>query len=276
MIDPVASSAPGFHRYVAIGDSTTEGLGDPSRSGGYRGWADRLAERLAETNPTVQYANLAVRGLLAGQVHAQQLEPAVKLHPDLASAVAGMNDALRPSFDAKRVAGHIEAMLVALTQAGATVLTFTLPDPVPVMPIARFARPRLIALNQAVREAAARAGAVLVDMERHPVTSDPRLWSHDRLHPNAAGHERIAAAAAEALGLPGADGSWAHPLPSAVPLRMHQRTVAELNWAARYLTPALVRRTFGRSSGDGLAAKRDGLLPVNITSQDHEAEDGRL
>ena len=33
-----------FSRYVAIGDSTTEGLDDPDGAGGYRGWADRLAE----------------------------------------------------------------------------------------------------------------------------------------------------------------------------------------------------------------------------------------
>src|ERR1700677_4151624 len=51
-----------FERYVAIGDSATEGLGDPVGPGGFRGWADRLAERLAKTNPTVQYANVAVRG----------------------------------------------------------------------------------------------------------------------------------------------------------------------------------------------------------------------
>jgi lysophospholipase L1-like esterase len=267
MIDPVASSARGFHRYVAIGDSTTEGLGDPAPSGGFRGWADRFAERLAQTDPAVQYANLAVRGRLAGQVRAEQLQPAVRMRPDLASVVAGLNDALRPGFDALRVAGDIEAMLEALARTGARVLTFTLPDPVPVMPIARFARARLIALNEAVREAAARTGAVVVDMERHAVASDPRMWSPDRLHPNAAGHERIAAAAAEALGLPGTDGSWAHPLPPAVPPRLHQRTIAELSWAARYLAPALVRRTLGRSSGDGLAAKRGRLLPVSVTRE---------
>src|SRR6478735_8063127 len=35
-----------FTRYVAIGDSFTEGVGDPdeSRPNGWRGWADRVAE----------------------------------------------------------------------------------------------------------------------------------------------------------------------------------------------------------------------------------------
>jgi lysophospholipase L1-like esterase len=42
---------PRFERYVAIGDSTSEGLDegldDPYGAGGHRGWANRLAERLA-------------------------------------------------------------------------------------------------------------------------------------------------------------------------------------------------------------------------------------
>ena len=49
-----------FLRYVAIGDSTTEGLEDPYPDGsGYRGWADRLAERMAQASPGLLYANLA-------------------------------------------------------------------------------------------------------------------------------------------------------------------------------------------------------------------------
>lgn len=35
-----------FERYVAIGDSSTEGLDDPDGNGGYRGWANRLAETI--------------------------------------------------------------------------------------------------------------------------------------------------------------------------------------------------------------------------------------
>lgn len=51
-----------YHRYVAIGDSQTEGVGDGDDRVGLRGWADRLAERLAAANPGLEYANLAVRG----------------------------------------------------------------------------------------------------------------------------------------------------------------------------------------------------------------------
>lgn len=255
--------APGtYSRYVAIGDSTTEGLDDPLPSGGYRGWADRLAERLALGNPSVSYANLAIRGRLAGQVRAGQLEPALALRPDLASVVAGLNDALRPGFDVDAVAAEIEAMQTALAEAGATVLTFTMADPTPVIPITRPLRPRLLAFNEALREVAGRTGAVLVDFARHPVTSDARLWSIDRLHANSAGHDRIAAAAAHALGLPGNDESWAVPLPPAPPRGRFEVIGGELGWAGRHLLPWVGRRLRGRSSGDGIEPKRPVLAPV--------------
>ncbi|HSD78615.1 MAG TPA: SGNH/GDSL hydrolase family protein, partial [Solirubrobacteraceae bacterium] len=171
-----------FQRFVAIGDSTTEGLDDPDGRGGYRGWADRLAERLAELDPALRYANLAIRGRLAARVRAEQLEPAIALRPDLASVLAGLNDVLRPGFDVARTAGDVEAMLAGLRAAGATVVTFTLPDPAPIMPAARPLRPRVFALNDAVRAAAQRTGAIVVDLGHAPVASDPRLWSDDRLH----------------------------------------------------------------------------------------------
>ncbi len=49
-------------RYVAVGDSQTEGLNDGDEPAGYRGWADRFAEMLAVRHPGLRYANLAVRG----------------------------------------------------------------------------------------------------------------------------------------------------------------------------------------------------------------------
>ena len=68
-----------YLRYVALGDSQTEGVGDGDDTMGLRGFADRLSEHLAQYNPGVLYANLAVRGRLAGQVHAEQLAPALPL-----------------------------------------------------------------------------------------------------------------------------------------------------------------------------------------------------
>src|SRR3954453_2727007 len=81
-----------FHRYVALGDSQTEGMNDLDAHGGIRGWADRFAVYLAERNPDLLYANLAIRGRRTRRIRADQLEPALGLNPDLASVMAGAND----------------------------------------------------------------------------------------------------------------------------------------------------------------------------------------
>src|SRR5438093_1109693 len=189
-----------FERYVAIGDSSTEGLDDPDE-GGYRGWSLRLAERIARIQGTLQYANLAIRGRTTRQIRNQQLRPALAMRPDLATVFSGTNDVLAMRFDAHSVAQDMEAIQRALIEGGATVLSFTLPDLTPVMPIARGIAPRIRALNESIRAAAANTGTILLDFAAYPVGSDPRLWSADRIHANAAGHARIADALAHALGL---------------------------------------------------------------------------
>jgi lysophospholipase L1-like esterase len=253
-----------YARYVAIGDSTTEGLDDPYPEGGFRGFADRLAGDLALIEPNLRYANLAVRGRRAHEVREQQLAPALELEPDLASVVAGLNDTLRGDFDLEATATHIEAMLVAFRAAGADVITMTFPDPARVNPIARLAKARILALNERIRDSAERTGSLVVDLGSIPVASDPRLWSVDRLHANPEGHRRIAAAAAHLLGLPDAGDAWAAALPPAGRRPLTAAARAEITWAARYFVPWLIRRARGRSSGDGIVAKRPDLAPVDV------------
>ena len=204
-----------FARYVAIGDSSTEGLDDPDGQGGYRGWANRLAARVAaaQSSPLL-YANLAIRGRSTRQIREEQLEPAVALRPDLVTLFSGTNDVVKPRFDADAVGNDMELVQRRLIEAGATVLGFTLPDLSLVLPIARPIAGRVRALNDALRDASAASGAILVDFAKHAVGSDPRLWGEDRLHANSIGHERIAAALAWALGLPGTDDTWSQPLPT--------------------------------------------------------------
>ncbi|MFF0560354.1 SGNH/GDSL hydrolase family protein [Streptomyces sp. NPDC004266] len=251
-----------FLRYVALGDSQTEGLGDGDDAVGLRGWADRLAELLARERSDVLYANLAVRGRLAGQVRAEQLGPALALRPDLATVVAGVNDLLRPRFDVDATAGHLEAMFAALTAQGARVATLTFPDVGRITPLARPLGPRVEALNERIRAASRRHGVTVVEASQHPVVTDPRLWSPDRLHAGPIGHARIAAAVAHALALPGSDDSWTRPLPpQALPTGLGA-VAAELRWAGSFLGPWLGRRLRGRSSGDDRRAKRPELLPV--------------
>ena len=82
-----------FRRYVAIGDSSTEGLQDPDGEGGYRGWADRLAEIIANAQvEPLEYANLGIRGLHLREIRATQFDAAMAMQPDLLSIFGGAND----------------------------------------------------------------------------------------------------------------------------------------------------------------------------------------
>ncbi|GAB3492004.1 SGNH/GDSL hydrolase family protein [Nocardiopsis coralliicola] len=251
-----------YERYVALGDSQTEGLNDGDEAAGYRGWADRLAEHLAVHEPALGYANLAVRGRLARRIREEQLEPALALRPGLATVMAGMNDLVRPSCDVAEVAADVDAMIGALAGSGARVLTFAFPDIGRIAPAARALRGRVAELNGRIRESAERHGAVVVASDEHPVTTDPRIWSPDRLHASPLGHARIAAAAAHALGVPGDHARWADPLPPLAPPGPLRRAAAETRWVASFLGPWLLRRVRGTSSGDGRTAKRPDLAPV--------------
>ena len=251
-----------FARFVALGDSQTEGLNDGDELTGYRGWADRLAARLAELNPELGYANLAVRGKLAAEVRAEQLAPALALQPDLATVVAGVNDLLRRRFDAGAVAAELEAMFGALTSAGARVATVTFPDFTALVPLGGRLRPRILALNAAIAAVAAGHGVTVLDAFPHPVTADARILSPDRLHFNATGHQRFADAMAHALALPGSSDAWTDPLPLQARPGRAQHLATESRWLATYVVPRLGRRLRGRSSGDGRSAKRPTLEPV--------------
>jgi lysophospholipase L1-like esterase len=251
-----------FERYVALGDSSTEGLDDPDGRGHYRGWANRLAEHVAAAQGSLLYANLGVRGLRTRDIRDRQLEVALAMRPDLVTLFAGTNDVVARAFDADAVGIDMEAMHRALIGQGATLLTFTLPDLTPVLPLAKRIAPRVLELNDVIRAVSAGTGALVVDFAAYPAASDPRLWSEDRFHANAEGHARIAAALAHAAGVPGFEAAWADNLPPVPPPTAGSRLAAEVRWVGKYLIPWAWRPARGRSSGDGVKPKRPELTPV--------------
>lgn len=253
---------PHFDRYVALGDSTTEGLDDPGPGGGFRGWADRIAERLARVNPQIRYANLAIRGRKLPQIRSEQLAPALELEPDLASVLGGINDILRPRVDLDWIESQLEEMVAALRVGGARVLMFTYPDLSQTISLAGGPiGARIAHFNQRIRAVASRNDGLLADLEANDV-AHPKLWSVDRLHAGPLGHERIADIAADALGLEPLDESWAESLPELLERGVRRRLTEDARWAGSHLGPWVGRRLRGVSSGDGLGPKRPRLEPV--------------
>lgn len=255
-----------FTRYVAVGDSSTEGLDDPDGRGGYRGWADRLAEHVARAYPGLQYANLAVRGKSAGEIKASQLAAAVAMKPDLATVVAGMNDLLRRNWSAVRVAGEVGDMVHALTEQGATVVMFTIPDVSSRMRLGKTLSQRTADLNVELRKIAAKEKAVLLDLASYDLASDPRMWAVDRLHGNPAGHARIGNELARLLHIPGVtEGGLDAPI-DPPPVRPRREVLLEdLAWVAKFVAPWAWRRLRGRTLGDGREPKRPRLTPMQVS-----------
>ena len=113
-------------RFVALGDSLTEGVGDPV-DGGWRGWAALLAEGFGDT--PVEFVNLAVSGAQTRDVLERQTPAGLDLEPDVVSVVIGVNDTLRRTFDIHAVAARLDEVYAAFTERGALLLTACLPDP---------------------------------------------------------------------------------------------------------------------------------------------------
>jgi lysophospholipase L1-like esterase len=242
-------------RYVALGDSFTEGIGDPEpRSvGGHRGWADRVAEVLSSQTDDFAYANLAIRGRLLQQILDEQVEPALELKPDLVTISAGGNDIIRPGTDPDDVAARFETGIARLRRDGATVVMFNGPD-IGGTPVLGRIRGKVAIYNENLRAVAQRHDAIVADMWALRELSDPRMWDADRLHFSPTGHHTIARMVLDALNVENDLEPFApEPMP---PIAWRQARRDDIVWAREYFGPWILRRLRRQSSGDGIEPKR--------------------
>lgn len=247
-----------WSRFVAIGDSFTEGIGDPEplSPGGHRGWADRVAEVLSAGTDDFAYANLAIRGRLLQQISDEQVDAALELKPDLISVSAGGNDIIRPGTDPDDVAARFEAMIERLRRDGATVVMFNGPD-IGMTPVLRRVRGKVAIYNENLRSVAQRHDAVVADMWSLRELSDPSMWAPDRLHFSPIGHNTIARMVLESLNVPNElDPFRPEPLPAR---SWRQARVDDVGWAREHLVPWVLRRIRHQSSGDNIEPKRPGF-----------------
>ena len=266
MDDTLFPRAPADASFVAAGDSFTEGLNDATASGGFRGWADRLAGLLAADYPGLRYANLAVRGRLLREVVAEQVPAAAALSPGLVSLNGGGNDVLRPGADPDTLAELFDAGVARLRETGSRVLMFTMCDTA-TFPVFRLLRGKIAAYNMHLRAVADARGCYLVDLWSMGFLHTPEAWSADRLHLTAESHQRVALRCCEVLGVPVTE-DWRVPLAADLDLpapKLAGRAAwlaarrSDARWARDYLGPWVNRRLHGTSTGDGRTAKRPSL-----------------
>lgn len=195
-------------RYVALGDSTIEGLGETVEGFPPGGWPKRLADGLQAVQPALEFVNLGERYLTARQVRETQLARALELKPDLVTLVAGGNDMMAETFEPEKVEAELELMVSELLRAGATVYICSMWDALSapgVLPqqLIDFLRDRFYVSNESIRAVAARhaddPGLVFDDMEHCAAAFDPSLYSSDCQHLNSRGFAVMAAAVLECL-----------------------------------------------------------------------------
>lgn len=237
-------------KYVAIGDSFTEGVGDELPDGSVRGWADITAQGWADASgEPIEYANLAIRGKLAWPIVDEQLEAALALKPTHLSFNGGGNDMLRPGANAQFIVDSFSHVLRRCDQEGVQLIALTGANPTKHLPAGK---------------AIGRKGNELVDALLHRIAGrgdiirafnwyDPELmrkpyWSPDRLHMNAFGHHRVAARVLGSLGYEAPANWWGPP-------EEYTPGPTGLTYYGAFVGPWIGRRLAGTSSGDNRVAK---------------------
>ena len=231
--------------FVALGDSITLGIGDPvrgedGRGRAWRGWATLLADGLQDPSLHI----LGSPGARMQDVEKDQLPSALRLRPDVASVVVGVNDTLRSSFDPALISAAAAHSVGALRAAGAQVLTMRMPDPGRMLGLPRsLGRPlarRMHEVNAVIDSVAARFGTLHYDAAGDEEVYDPRMWAVDRLHPSERGHRLIACRYYDALAAAGVPvGTRPDPEPSNPP----PTRLAEIGWMATKGTAWVLRRS---------------------------------
>jgi lysophospholipase L1-like esterase len=238
--------------------------------GKYRGWADRVADVMAENATDFTYVNLAVRGKLVRQVITDQLPAALSFvtgKETLVSFHAGVNDAIRPNYKAEFLLPEISRAVREIAATGATIMLFTVLERMgntgkgADIWAARFSE-----FNRNIHAVGKEVGAIIIDTNKGSLFSDRRIFAFDRLHLNPLGHYRVAQGVLEKLGLP-FDPDWWRPLPPARKTPWIMKQLIGFLWLVTFLLPWLWRRIRGRSSGDGLSGKYETPVAWPIASK---------
>lgn len=253
-----------YCRYVALGDSLTEGLGDDRFNDDriFAGWADRLAVLLSEdaklAGEDFLYANLAVRSRNSHEILTDQVAHALQLEPDLVTIMAGANDLWRPRKSWDAIRDEFTTGIVALKSAGATVVLTNCINPVHHWSF-RAGAVRAKILTKLIEDVAAEHDVAVVDVYRSPTLRRIRVWSADYVHFGARGHAHVANKAAKVLAIP-----FRMETPLLEPRLKDRMTFREhIVWITQHVTPFVGRRIRGIAAGDGINPKRPVLSRVH-------------
>ena len=183
--------------YVALGDSTVEGVGASTARNNYVG---RLDARLRDRYPRARTVNLGVAGATSLDVLDAQLARAIAFQPHLVTLSIGPND-ITTRVPPATYARNLDTILARLARETSAVIVVNLLPDLAITP--RF-RDRdsapvvgrlSVEFNNIVARTAKRHGALVVDLyraSRREVPGHPELLSADGYHPSDLGYARWA------------------------------------------------------------------------------------
>lgn len=167
--------------WVALGDSTAQGLGAPGPHGGYVGQA--LQQLRRNTGQPWRVLNLSVSGALIRDVLAEQL-PHLPAAPDLVTCGIGANDILY-SAPAK-LFGDLRALLAKVPD-GTVMLDL------PLLAgfwwiVGRMSVPYITRINRVIREVAGERDLPVAEVSAHFTPPWTGKFSCDSFHPSQDGY----------------------------------------------------------------------------------------
>ena len=235
-------------RLVALGDSLTQGVGDPRPgragfAGELDGWVSYFVSALRASGRNVDVQNLAFAGARLQHVVDGQLQQVPSGRIDIASCFIGVNDLWDANLDLDEFGDRFNTLFRELSSRSEVVLTASMHDvfaPFPVKAPLRAKLNRTIAsMNEIIRKAVIDHDLVLVDLAARADMFTSQVRSVDRLHPNRYGHQLIAAEAVNELHTRGLMMDVLAP--AAMPARRGAADLAHVAWVTGY-----VRRNWKR------------------------------
>ncbi|HDR4567526.1 MULTISPECIES: SGNH/GDSL hydrolase family protein [Bacillus cereus group] len=182
-----------WKRFVAIGDSFTEGIGDEVEGIALKSWVDHFVQLSVND---IEYANFAKRGLVTKEIRSQQLEKALAFKPDLVSLIAGANDVLKGRWNHYAYKEDMKCMIDTLSKTGADIMIANLPDFTVRLPFStekkQVLKEQLLEANEVILSLSREHQLHHIDFWNHQLVNDNTLWSKDFIHPNSKGYVKVA------------------------------------------------------------------------------------
>ncbi|KAB2451840.1 SGNH/GDSL hydrolase family protein [Bacillus sp. CH126_4D] len=182
-----------WKRFVSIGDSFTEGIGDEVEGIALKSWVDHFVQLCVND---IEYANFAKRGLVTKEIRSQQLEKALTFNPDLVSIIVGANDVLKGRWDHQEYKNNMEFMIDTLSKTDADIIIASLPDFTVRLPFSsekkQMLKKQLLEANEVILSLSREYKLHYVDFWNHQLVNDNSLWSTDLIHPNSKGYVKVA------------------------------------------------------------------------------------